>query len=60
MDRTLLVLLGEAWKTGDPGDVAALVDRIKEAPAEEVVETFLALRQATTAVSALSALAGTL
>jgi hypothetical protein len=30
MDRTLLVLLAEAWKTGEPGDVAALVDRIKE------------------------------
>jgi hypothetical protein len=34
MDCTLLVLLAEAWKTGEPGDVAAMVDRIKEAPAE--------------------------
>jgi hypothetical protein len=45
--------LAEAWKTGEPGDVAALVDRIKDAPAEEVVETFLALRQAMTAAQAL-------
>ena len=27
MDRTLLVLLAEAWKSGDQGAVAALVDR---------------------------------
>jgi hypothetical protein len=60
MDRTLLVLLAEAWKTGEPGDVAALVDRIKEAPAEEVVETFLSLRAAASAGAALSALTRTL
>jgi hypothetical protein len=54
MDRTLLVLLAEARKTGEPGDVAALVDRIKEAPAEEVVETFLAFRQSAHLVTGLA------
>jgi len=28
MDKTLLVLLGEAWKTDERADVLALVDRI--------------------------------
>ena len=54
MDRTLLVLLAEAWKTGEPGDIAALVDRIKEAPAEQLIETFLALRQGAQTAAALS------
>jgi hypothetical protein len=53
MDRTLLVLLAEAWKTGDRADVLILVDRIKEAPPEEVVETFLAFRQAAQGAAAL-------
>src|SRR5215831_15286832 len=60
MDRTLLVLLAEAWKTGERADVLALVDRIKDAPAEEVVETFLTFRQAATAAAALAAMPGKL
>jgi hypothetical protein len=55
VDRTLLVLLAEAWKTGDRVAVLALVDRVKEAPAEEVVETLLAFRQATNAAVGLAA-----
>jgi hypothetical protein len=54
MDKTLLVLLAEAWKTGERADVLALVDRIKEAPPEEVVETFLAFRQATQSAATLA------
>src|SRR5579864_9298873 len=54
MDRTLLVLLAEAWKTGERADVLALVDRIKEAPPEEAAETFLALRQTVKAARALA------
>jgi hypothetical protein len=53
VDRTLLILLAEAWKTGDRADVLALVDLIKEAPPEEVVETFLAFRSGTVGAAAL-------
>jgi hypothetical protein len=53
MDRTLLVLLAEAWKSGEPGNVAALVDRIKEAPAEQLID-FLALRQGAHTAASLS------
>jgi hypothetical protein len=54
MDKTLLMLLAEAWKTGERADFLVLVDRIKEAPPEEVVETFLAFRQAAQGAAALA------
>ena len=45
MDRTLRELLADAWVTGDRVAVPALVDRVMDAPAEEVVELFLAFRE---------------
>jgi hypothetical protein len=54
MDKTLLVLLAAAWKTGERADVLALVDRVNEAPPEEVVETCLAFRNATSAAAGLA------
>jgi hypothetical protein len=35
MDRTLLVLLADAWKSGEQADAGALVDRSKEACSNE-------------------------